>query len=97
MIFFQEVIKSSGVKIVVGLKALLSNHKASYLDFSGLKVLFIDAVVTDEGIGWHHNLPGIGGVGQHLLIAGHAGVEHHLPVGISLGAEGVTFINRAIF
>ena len=35
-------------------------------------------VVSDQGIGQSHQLPGVGWVGETFRIAGHGGVEHHL-------------------
>ena len=37
--------------------------------------------VTDQRVGLHHNLTGIGGIHQQILIGGHVGVEHHLTHG----------------
>jgi len=75
------------VKVVVGLLALLPDDEAPDLYSIRLKVILVGAVVADEGVGGHHNLPGVGGVGQHLLIAHHAGIEDHLAVGIDFSAK----------
>ena len=46
-----------------------------------LEVLGDDAVVADEGIGLHDDLPGVAGVGQGLYVTAHAGGEDQLADG----------------
>ena len=61
-----------------------------------LDVLRVDAVVADEGIGHHHDLPSIGRVGEDLLVARHCGVEDDLAGGLADGAEGLAAEHAAV-
>ena len=94
-LLFQE-----GVQIAVGAEvggsvAVLPDHVA--LDAAGaLEVLPDDAVVADEGIGLHDDLPGIAGICQCLDVAAHAGGEHQFPHRIGLRAEAEALKHAAI-
>jgi len=85
-LLFQEGIQIT-VRAEVGRSAaVLPDHVA--LDAAGaLEVLPDDAVVADEGIGLHDDLPGIAGVRQGLDVAAHTGGEHQLTHGVGLRTE----------
>ena len=60
------------------------------------KIFPDDAVVADEGVGLHDDLPGIAGVRQGLNIAAHTRGEHQLTHGIRLRAEAHALKHPAI-
>jgi hypothetical protein len=78
---------------VTRLKAILSHHKASYLNMLRFNVLLTDTIVPNERIGRDYNLPSVGGVGEHLLVASHTSVKHHLTIGGGLCPKGVALID----
>ena len=64
---------------------------------AALDVLGVDAVVADQRVGHRDDLAAVGGIGEDLLVAGHGGVEADLAVDLSLGAEGLAGVDRAVF
>ena len=94
-LLFQEGIQIA-VRAEVGRSAaVFPDHIA--LDAAGaLEVLPDDAVVADEGISLHDDLPSIAGVRQCLDVAAHAGGKHQFPHRIGLRAEAEALKHAAI-
>ena len=71
---------------VGGRVAPLPHHIAP--DAAGpLEILGDDAVVADQRIRLHDDLPRVAGIRQRLDVAAHAGGEHQLPHGVLLAPE----------
>ena len=93
----EEGVERGGAQGVARRRGVLADDEAGDLDAGRLEVTLVDAVVADQGIGWHDDLAGEGGVGQHLLVAGHGGAEYDLAVRGALGAEGRPAVYGAVF
>ena len=85
-LLFQEGVQIAVHTEVGGTFAPLPHHVALHLALS-LHILLNDAVVADQRIGLHDDLPRVGGVCQRLDVAAHTGGEDQLPHRVSLGAE----------
>lgn len=55
------------------------------------------AVVAENGVGGHQNLPFVGGVGKAFGVAGHSGIENHLTGGRSFITKRLPFEEGAVF
>ena len=53
------------------------------MDFLGLDVLNIDAIVADVRISQCDDLPTITGIREDLLVTGERGVKHHFAHGVA--------------
>src|SRR5438105_3065177 len=73
---------------IAGHFASFSNDKSARLDAIRLKIVLVDPVVADEGIGQKDDLARIARVAENLLVAGHSRIENDLADGNSFGAEG---------
>ena len=66
---------------VAGIGAELAHHTTFRARSCRLDILFIDAVVANEGVRHGDDLAVLGGIGEYLLVAGHRGVEDDLARG----------------
>ena len=78
---------------MTGVFAVFPHDETGYLDTPRFEVPGIDAVVANEGVGQHHDLPSVGRVRERFLVARHAGVEYDLAVAVGFGSEGLTPVN----
>ena len=67
----------------------LAHQKSAHTRVSCFVVLVVDPVVSDQRVGHHHRLIGVGRVGDNLLIPDHRGVEHHLANAFVRRAEAI--------
>ena len=57
------------------------DNKAFDMNGVRLNILIINPVITDQRIGHHHDLAGVGRVSQDFLIAGHGGIKDSFACG----------------
>jgi hypothetical protein len=95
-VVLQNFREGLGVAEVAGDVVVLPDHQPADGGDLGLVVLVGDAVVADDGIGHHHQLPGVGRVGDDLLIAHHGGVEHQLAHPVPSGPEAAAQVLASV-
>ena len=72
---------------VAGYGVELTDYKAFDPGVQGLRVLWVDPVVTYLRIGHRDDLAAIGGIGEDLLVAGHTRIEDHFPTVLATSAK----------
>ena len=93
----EEPVERHRAQGVAGRRVVLPDDEPRDLHAARLEVALVDAVVADQRVRRHDDLPGVRRVGQHLLVAGHGGVEDDLAEGVGLGAERAAGVRRAVF
>ena len=93
----QELVEGGGAQGMAGPGAVLPHDEPRHLHLARLEVALVDAVVADQRVRRHDDLPGVRRVGQHLLVAGHRRVEYDLAERVGRRAKGEALIRRAVF
>lgn len=60
-------------------------------------VQFVDAVVSDLGVGHYDHLAQVGGVGKNFLVTGHAGIKNDFGCHLCGGTKGTSVEDCAVF
>ena len=96
-VFLEEFGQGTDGTPVGGRLAAFLDDERRRMDFTGLHIFRVDAVVADERPRHAHHLPVIGGVGEDFLIAGHAGVENDFAAALAGAGEGTSLKHKTIF
>src|SRR5699024_10758233 len=83
----QVVINRAGTAPVARKSCRLPDDQAGNPGLTTLVVLFIDAIVADEGICHTYDLPPETGIGAGFLVAGHGCSEYHFAGGFCIRSK----------
>ena len=87
IVLLQPIAKARGRPPVAVEIKILPDNKSGNLRLHRLKVVKIDAVVSDKRIRHRHDLSGVRRVGENLLVTGDTRIKNNLAGNFSLGAK----------
>ena len=96
-VFGQIVVEALGGAPIGRDAAELADDETTHLNLIRFRILGIDAVVPDLGIGHGHDLSSVGGIGQNFLITGHGGVKTNLAGGGAIVSKGGSLESPPVF
>src|SRR3989338_1097464 len=81
---------------VAGDRRQLPDDEAFGPRLARLRIIVVDPVVADVGVGHAYELAFVRGIGEHLLVARHGRIEDDLAEGVAVGADGPSAKRTAV-